>query len=189
MYIYASFILSVEYIHIRIYSYINKHIHTYIGRNDHGQLGTGDIITYPTPVVLPSSGLFPNGSIIVKVATGRSHSLILLDSGEVYGCGSNTQGQLGLGDTKTALKDTLRFVKITSLVNIRDISCGYDHSICCDRSGRVFTFGHPQFGQLGVCIYMYIYIYVYVHIYIFTYIYIYIYTPYVLNINYNIIDI
>mmetsp|Transcript_13778 Transcript_13778/g.13317 ORF Transcript_13778/g.13317 Transcript_13778/m.13317 type:complete len:493 (+) Transcript_13778:92-1570(+) len=132
-----SFFLSVEGI---LYA---------VGRNDHGQLGTGDIITYPSPVVLPSSGLFPTGSVIVKVATGRSHSLILLDSGEVYGCGSNTQGQLGLGDTKTALKDALRFVRITALSNIRDISCGYDHSIACDRSGRVFTFGHPQFGQLG----------------------------------------
>lgn len=120
-----------------------------VGRNDRGQLGTGDIVTYPNPVELHSSGLFPAGSVIIKVATGRSHSLILLNSGEVYGCGANTQGQLGLGDSKTALRDALRFVRITSLVGIRDISCGYDHSIACDRSGKLFTFGHPQYGQLG----------------------------------------
>ena len=111
--------------------------------------GTGDIVTYSYPVELPLSTLFPAGSIITKIATGRSHSLILLASGEVYGCGSNTQGQLGLGDSKAALRDALRFVKIPSLVGIRDISCGYEHSIACDRSGRLLTFGHPQYGQLG----------------------------------------
>ena len=144
------------------------------GRNDRGQLGkqpkplqvlstnlnilfhltslfsgTGDLVTYSYPVELPNIGLFPAGSKIIKIATGRSHSLILLESGDVYGCGANTQGQLGLGDSKVAIRDSLRFVKILSLVAIRDISCGYDHSIVCDRSGRLLTFGHPQYGQLG----------------------------------------
>ena len=98
---------------------------------------------------LPSSELFPAGSVIQKIATGRSHTLILLESGDVYGCGSNTSGQLGLGDHKNAVKDHLRFVKIISLTGIRDISCGYDHTIVCDRNGRLLTFGHPQYGQLG----------------------------------------
>jgi alpha-tubulin suppressor-like RCC1 family protein len=112
-------------------------------------LGTGDIVTYSYPVELPSSELFPAGSIVAKVATGRSHSLILLKSGDVYGCGSNTQGQLGLGDSKASLRDALRFVRISSLVGITDISCGYEHSIVCDKFGRLLTFGHPQYGQLG----------------------------------------
>ena len=87
--------------------------------------------------------------MVAKIATGRNHSLILLKSGDVYGCGANAVGQLGLGDSKTAIKDALRFVKIPSLVGIRDISCGHEHSIACDRNGRLYTFGHPQYGQLG----------------------------------------
>lgn len=106
-------------------------------------------MTYSYPIELPSSVLFPAGSVIVKVATGRSHSLLLLSSGDVYGCGSNTQGQLGLGDSKAAVKDALRFVRIPALVGIKDISCGYEHSLASDRYGRLFTFGHPQYGQLG----------------------------------------
>jgi alpha-tubulin suppressor-like RCC1 family protein len=34
-------------------------------------------------------------ALIVKVATGKSHSVILVDSGEVYGCGASNFGQLG----------------------------------------------------------------------------------------------
>jgi alpha-tubulin suppressor-like RCC1 family protein len=112
-------------------------------------LGTGDIVSYQYPVEVPLSALFSSGTVISKIATGRSHTLILLDNGDVYGCGSNAVGQLGLGDSKTALRDALRFVKIPSLTGIRDISCGHEHSLACDRSGRLFTFGHPQYGQLG----------------------------------------
>lgn len=112
-------------------------------------LGTGDITSYQYPVELPLSGLFAAGAVITKIATGRYHSLILLQNGDVYGCGSNSAGQLGLGDSKTAVKDALRFVRITSLSGIRDISCGHEHSIACDNSGKVYTFGHPQYGQLG----------------------------------------
>ena len=111
--------------------------------------GTGDIVSYQYPVELPLSALFAVGSVVAKIATGRNHSLILLESGDVYGCGANSVGQLGLGDSKTAIKDALRFVKIPSLVGIRDISCGHEHSIACDRNGRLYTFGHPQYGQLG----------------------------------------
>jgi len=35
------------------------------------------------------------------------------------------------------------------LKNIRDIACGQDFSMCCDNDGVLYTFGHPQDGQLG----------------------------------------
>ncbi len=56
-----------------------------LGLNDEGQLGTGDLLTvhYPVKVKLPNVS-----SKVKKIATGRSHSIILFENGELYGCGS-----------------------------------------------------------------------------------------------------
>lgn len=35
--------------------------------------------------------------MVVQVATGHFHSIILTNAGEVYTCGSNSHGQLGIG--------------------------------------------------------------------------------------------
>lgn len=113
-----------------------------MGRNDHGQLGTGHLNTAFTP----QKSSFQKE--IKKVSTGRSHSLLLTQTGEVYGCGSNSFGQLGLGDSKTAVRDVLNFVKLP-LQDIVDVSAGENHSLCCDQSGYVYSFGHPEYGQLG----------------------------------------
>ena len=119
-----------------------------MGRNDHGQLGTGDTTTRALPV----SVSFPVGEKILKISTGRSHSLLLTDKGELWGCGANNFGQLGLGNTKTAAKDCLKFVRIpfaNPSAKIRDIACGYDFSLVCCWEGHMYSFGHPEYGVLG----------------------------------------
>jgi alpha-tubulin suppressor-like RCC1 family protein len=117
-----------------------------MGRNDHGQLGIGSQTTENYPVLMEE---IHSRLSVSKISTGRSHSLFLMSNGEVYGCGSNEQGQLGLGENKTALRDSLRPVKLPFTATIRDIACGYDHSLVCNTSGQVFAFGHPEYGQLG----------------------------------------
>ena len=117
-----------------------------MGKNDHGQLGLGDIITKHSP----SEIKMPWGKTkLLKISTGRSHTLFLLSNGDLYGCGSNSCGQLGLGSGIRAQQDSLNIVKL-SLSGVRDIACGQDHSIACDAAGRVWAFGHPQYGQLGL---------------------------------------
>lgn len=117
-----------------------------MGKNDHGQLGTGDLISQKAPLKLPTGEL---DSPVVKVATGRSHTLVLLENGRVFGCGSNSFGQLGLGDNKTAVRD---FLKLTALPleNVVDISAGENFSMACTRGGKLLVFGHPEYGQLGL---------------------------------------
>ena len=119
-----------------------------MGKNDHGQCGTGAVTTVRYPVEISLNDVLSPGDRILSIATGRSHSLLLLSNGDVWGTGANSEGQLGLGDTKTAAKDTLKFVKLP-LTRIRDISCGHDHSLACDLDGKLFTWGHPQYGCLG----------------------------------------
>lgn len=116
-----------------------------LGKNEHGQLSTGstDTIYLPREIRTP----WPLNQL-KKITTGRSHTLFLLRNGDVYGCGSNSCGQLGLGGGARDVQDSLQMKKLP-LVDIQDISCGYEHSIVCTISGAVFTFGHPQYGQLG----------------------------------------
>lgn len=74
---------------------------------------------------------------------------MLLESGAVYGCGSNASGQLGFGDSKVQLQDCLNFKPVSALSDVRDIACGWEHSLVCTASGALYSFGHPQYGQLG----------------------------------------
>jgi hypothetical protein len=111
-----------------------------MGLNDRGQLGTGNILTYNSPVLIH----LPWSSPLQKISTGRSHSLFLLENGDLYGCGSNSCGQLGMGTLDQQLLPHL-----ISIENIRDIACGHDHSLACTRDGQLYAFGHPEYGQLG----------------------------------------
>jgi len=144
-----------------------------MGRNDHGQLGCGDLKTYDYPLnikvhtTIPPQIQSPHLVVINKIATGRSHSLFLFNNGQLYGCGANNYGQLGLGATATAMADSTRLKLITfntnnnssngtgsnhsttGVIKIIDIACGYDFSIAVDDHGVCYTFGHPEYGQLG----------------------------------------
>lgn len=32
---------------------------------------------------------------------------------------------------------------------MRDIACGWEHSLVCSKNGTCYSFGHPMYGQLG----------------------------------------
>ena len=49
---------------------------------------------------------------IICAFAGRGHTLILLDNGELYGCGSGNFGQLGRGDNKSNTADSVVIVKV-----------------------------------------------------------------------------
>jgi len=124
-----------------------------MGKNDRGQLGLGvgaSTATVTHAVEVGLGGVLASAKdVVVKVATGRYHTVLLLNSGAVWGAGANSDGQLGTGGSKTAAKDSLAFVKLSTLYNVTDVACGHDFSLACDRDGRLFAWGSPQFGQLG----------------------------------------
>ena len=86
------------------------------GRNDKGQLGHGDLVTRPAPTVV--KGL--EHLNIVSAACGKGHTLFLTDKGDVYACGENKMGQLGIGNqTATVMnpsKVCLVILHLTDLV-------------------------------------------------------------------------
>ncbi|XP_078055944.1 putative E3 ubiquitin-protein ligase HERC1 [Mustelus asterias] len=68
-----------------------------------------------------------NGVFIEDIVVGAEHTLGLSSAGDVYGWGSNSEGQLGLGHTNHVREPTL----VTALQgkNIRQISAGRCHSV------------------------------------------------------------
>eukprot|EP00004_Rigifila_ramosa_P027528 TRINITY_DN9013_c0_g1_i1.p1 TRINITY_DN9013_c0_g1~~TRINITY_DN9013_c0_g1_i1.p1 ORF type:complete len:1203 (+),score=271.83 TRINITY_DN9013_c0_g1_i1:426-3611(+) len=62
------------------------------GGNSHGQCGNGskDSQYLPSLMISRDQNIFAIGA-----AAGAAHSIILTDSGEIFGCGLGTQGQLG----------------------------------------------------------------------------------------------
>lgn len=109
------------------------------GDNSNGQLCLGDtkLRNIPQEIVIPS------GRRIVDVAVGGVHTLLVDDQGSVFGCGSNSDGQLGLGGTTQVLAPT----KITSLTRVTTVSAGRSHSLFLSNNG-LFVTGSNQFGQL-----------------------------------------
>ena len=116
-----------------------------MGRNDHGQLGIKNTNTqyWPVPVKIPSD------ACVKKIATGRSHTILLTDDNKIFVCGANNFGQIGLGEGIKASQDVTSFVPLDIGNDIIDIACGWDHSLVCTNEGELYTFGHPDYGQLG----------------------------------------
>ncbi|BFZ23016.1 hypothetical protein BsWGS_26055 [Bradybaena similaris] len=113
------------------------------GRNEKGQLGLGNTDRQDTPQVLEAF----QGQNIVAAACGRKHTLFLTEKGKVFGCGENKMGQLGLGNQseQVLLPTQIRYKGPP----IRRISCGGEFSVMSDINGNVYSFGCPEYGQLG----------------------------------------
>ena len=74
-------------------------------------------------------------------------SFILKNDRTLWGCGWNTYGQLGLGDTTS--RTTL--TQITANTNdIKSVYCGYKHTIILKNDGTLWGCGNNEYGQLGL---------------------------------------
>ena len=88
---------------------------------------------------------FPGQARVKQVACGGEHTLVLMDTGEVLSCGSNTAGQLGLGQGSPKMSARLNRL---NLPPAQAVSAGFCHSaaICSD---RLYMWGDCSQGQLG----------------------------------------
>ena len=112
-----------------------------VGQNEYGQLCLGDKKQYTKP----QKTLFSN---ISKISAGGFHSLFQNIEGEIYSCGSNKRGQLGLG--KECETEIIATLIPNQPPNIIQFSCGYYHSLFLDSEGNVFSVGSNAHGSLGL---------------------------------------
>ena len=115
------------------------------GSNTYGELGLGHTDEQYTPIQCSSPSLL--NEFIVDIKCGRDHTLILTSRNEVFSCGKNNYGQLGLqlGTSYSPL-----FQKIENLSEITRIECGKYHSMCIDATNQFYIFGNNEFVVLGL---------------------------------------
>ena len=124
------------------------------GRNENGQLAQGDKHTRNAPQIVKG---IPEETRIVCVSNGKGHTVAIDSDGKMYASGNNKQGQLGLGSIKRSNQkgvedERVEFVKSTAVpptVKFVYVTCGSDFTVCLDEDGKLWSFGNPQYGQLG----------------------------------------
>lgn len=91
-----------------------------------------------------------DGSFIVlekedRLISGNQSMFLLKSSGELYAAGTNSKGELGLGDTNS--RNKLTKVDIT---DVKDVICGHQHTFIIKNNGDIFSTGDNAYGQLGL---------------------------------------
>jgi len=120
-----------------------------VGSDCSGQLGQGNTANRAIPTWV-SSLLEPVRAVAAPSAydgTCRTHSLFLLEDGEVHACGYNGCGQLGLADQVDRYVPT-RVGTLPS--DVISIAAGDLFSVACDDSGTVYATGTNFYGMLGL---------------------------------------
>lgn len=99
--------------------------------------------------VTPHKVAAMRGRWITKVVMGPTalHGVILTKQGTAFSFGRNESGQLGLGDEKT--RSFPRMIQ-NMADKIIDAACGARHTLLLGASGKVYTCGKNNSGQLGV---------------------------------------
>ena len=112
------------------------------GYNEYGQLGLGDATNRTTFTQITT-----NTDNIKSVYCGRKHTIILKNDGTLWGCGYNGEGSLGLGDTT----NRNIFTQITTNTdNIKEVYCGWCHTLILKNDGTLWGCGYNEYGQLGL---------------------------------------
>nr|XP_046916318.1 LOW QUALITY PROTEIN: RCC1 and BTB domain-containing protein 2-like [Dermatophagoides farinae] len=101
------------------------------GHNDFGQLGLGDENKRNAPCLV--SYPIADSTLIKDIVAGDRHSLFLFENGQLWGCGSNSDGELGLGDDIKQLVLT----KIP-IENVQQIVCSKFHSFSLAYDGSSY---------------------------------------------------
>ncbi|KAJ5075559.1 regulator of chromosome condensation [Anaeramoeba ignava] len=126
-----------------------------IGSNEYGQLGFDSKTLEETekPILMMKN--------VSKIFSGNSsyHIFLLNSNQELFGCGNNEYGQVGLGESK---KEETKIQKLTKIQNIPkgkiiDIQCGMFHSIMLiedqneneNPKRKLYSCGDSQFNGLG----------------------------------------
>uniref|UniRef100_A0A8D0L2B4 Secretion regulating guanine nucleotide exchange factor n=1 Tax=Sphenodon punctatus TaxID=8508 RepID=A0A8D0L2B4_SPHPU len=93
------------------------------------------------------------GSVVTSWRTcrsspGRQGLCAGTNAGELFVCGQNREGQLGLNHNE----DVLYFTPCTSLSSmpVTRVACGWDFTIILTGNGQVLSCGSNSFGQLGI---------------------------------------
>ena len=118
------------------------------GYSNSGPLGIGSLNLGPQPYLVAMIGEGTSG--VIALAAGEYHSLILKDTGAVYGCGISSNGRLGMGSNiGTGIIATTTAMIGEGEAGVDAIAAGYTHSLVL-KGGKVYGTGTNDNGELGI---------------------------------------
>ena len=125
------------------------------GQNNEGQVGTpvSNVKQLEIPgqkkmrIYYPKSLLTLKDTVILAVSCGHTHSMAITISRKVFAWGSNRSLQLGLGED--APSQVYIPTLIPQLSNVKKVSCGTEHTVALDMSGKLYSWGQGEGGLLG----------------------------------------
>lgn len=81
------------------------------------------------------------------IIVGSRFAFGITDNCELYATGANEAGQLGLGATYESSLN--HFTIVPCGFKVRQVACGWAHTIVLSEDGRIFVCGDSKKGQLG----------------------------------------
>eukprot|EP01035_Chromulina_nebulosa_P021231 gene21231-27507_t len=126
------------------------------GAGKFGELGLGPCkinCEFPIKVNLSAK--------VISITSGKNHSLAIDDHGNMFAWGQNFERQLGLYNKPQSqlqsrghcvIEDMLytpRLLPICVNQPIMKVACGPNFSICITESGKIYSWGAGECGQLG----------------------------------------
>lgn len=114
------------------------------GANSYGQLCLG----HKEDVLLPESyelNDLPVNSKISSISGGGGHTAVITENQDLFMCGWNNKGQLGLGD----IDDRPLLCQVPFHALVKQVSCGWNHTLAITEAG-LYVWGSNSFGQLGI---------------------------------------
>ena len=113
------------------------------GEGKFGRLGHGAERNCHSPRLVESL----LGKRPIQIACGGFHSAVVTQDGKMFTFGGGEHGQLGHGDKVNKVKPT--YVQALDGIFLRQITCGWSHSVALTSQGEVFTWGNGDHGKLG----------------------------------------
>ncbi|KAI4162828.1 MAG: hypothetical protein LQ342_003545 [Letrouitia transgressa] len=120
------------------------------GSNGSGQLGIGhkDDTCMPHQCVLHDrSHEWP--TLIKTIVGGGSHTLVLLQSGDLYAAGSNLNGRAGLPSSVESISEFHEVQNPPRGTKVKLCSALWEASVVVTFENEVYTFGNGPKGELG----------------------------------------
>eukprot|EP01084_Bolivina_argentea_P122637 217312_1 len=82
---------------------------------------------------------------IIKIRIGDNHSLFLESNGNLWSCGYNANGELGLGHTNNITEPVVINYFIENNIKIKDIECGSSHCLALSFNDKLYAFGENEY--------------------------------------------
>ena len=129
------------------------------GHEYHGMLRMGCL---RKPQLWPVLIKLPSRVRVASIAAGYAHTMLLTTGGQLYACGYNDRGQLGLGHRINT--STFKNVSFMEGKTVLQVVCGQQHTVARAVDPRnhpvaaiehaagadVYVFGNGSLGQLGL---------------------------------------